>query len=130
MRTIRLALGNSALLALMLGHFTNDTFAGVLPMLYPMMKDRFDLSNAEVGLATLAYTSASSLSQPLFGFLADQHRKSWYASAALVWGTVWVAVYGFAGSWPLFLSLAFLAGIGSGAYHPLGASSAAAVTDE
>jgi hypothetical protein len=42
----------------MLGHFTNDTFAGVLAILYPILKLRFNLSNAEIGFATLAYTSA------------------------------------------------------------------------
>ena len=130
MRSVRLALGNAALLTLMLGHFTNDTFAGVLPMLLPVMKERFALSNAALGLATLAYTSAASLSQPFFGYLADRHGRRWYASATLLWGSIFVGLYGFAGSWPVFLTLAFLAGIGSGAYHPLGASNAAGVTDE
>lgn len=130
MGSLRLALGNAALLTLMLGHFTNDTFAGVLPMLFPTIKDRFGLTNGEVGIATLAYTSASSLSQPFFGYLSDRHGRRWYASTTLVWGATFVAAYGFAGSYSVFLLLAFLAGIGSGAYHPLGASNAAAVTDE
>lgn len=129
MRSLRLALNNAALLTLMLGHFTNDTFAGMLPILVPVMKDRFDLSNASLGLATLAYTSASSLSQPFFGYLSDRHSRRWYASATLIWGAIFVGLYGFAGSWSTFLLLAFLAGIGSGAYHPLGASNASAVTD-
>lgn len=128
MRPLRMAMGNAALLTLMLGHFTNDIFAGVLPMLYPIMKNRFDLSNAEVGLATLAYTGASSLSQPFFGYLSDHHSRRWYASATLIWGSAFVSLYGFASNFPMFLTLAFLAGIGSGAYHPLGASNAAAIT--
>ena len=130
MRSVRMALGNAALLALMLGHFTNDTFGGVLPMLFPPMKERFDLSNAEIGLVTLAYTSAASLSQPFFGYLSDRHSRRWYAPATLVWGALFVASYGFAESYGMFLALAFLAGVGSGAYHPLGASNAAAVTDK
>ncbi len=130
MRSLRMAIGNAALLTLMLGHFTNDIFAGVLPMLFPIMKNRFDLSNAEVGLATLAYTGASSLSQPFFGYISDHHGRRWYASATLIWGSAFVSFYGYASSFSLFLSLAFLAGIGSGAYHPLGASNAAAVTTD
>ena len=56
----------------MLGHFTVDMFGGLLPVLYPIMSDRFDLSNADIGFIALAYTAASSLSQPLFGYLADR----------------------------------------------------------
>lgn len=123
-------LSNGALLTLMLGHFTNDLMGGVLPMLYPSMKDRFDLDNAAVGLVTLSYTSASSLCQPLFGYLSDRFGRHWFVPVPLVWGSCFVALYGFAGSYGAFLALAALAGVGSGAYHPLGASNAAGVTSD
>ena len=126
MRVLR----NPALLTLMLGHFTNDLFAGVLPMLYPLMKDRFTLDNATIGLATLAYTGTASLSQPFFGHLVDRGGRRWYAPVILLWGAAFVSAYGFAESFPLFLVLAALAGIGSGAYHPLGATNAAAISEE
>ena len=125
-----LALRNRALLVLMLGHFTNDMLAGVLPMLYPVMKERFDLTNAGVGLVTLAYTGMSSLTQPVFGFFSDRYGRRWFASAALLWGVTFVALYGFAPSFPVFLAFAALAGVASGAYHPLGASNAAIVADD
>src|SRR5688500_11592715 len=104
----------------MLGHFTNDMFAGVLAVLFPTFKDRFDLSNAGVGLVTLAYTGMASLTQPLFGHLVDRHGRRWYASATLLWGAACAAGYGFAPSYGVLLLLAALAGIASGAYHPLG----------
>ena len=128
--SLGLALKNRALLALMLGHFTNDMFAGVLPVLFPTVKERFDLTNAGVGLITLAYTAMASLTQPLFGYLVDRHVRRWYASATLLWGAACVAGYGFAPSYPTLLLLAALAGVASGAYHPLGAANAAAVTDD
>jgi FSR family fosmidomycin resistance protein-like MFS transporter len=123
-------LANGALVTLMLGHFTNDMFGGVLPMLYPSTKERFDLGNGQIGLITLAYTGTSSLSQPFFGYLSDRHGRRWHAPAMLVWGAGWVSLYGFAGSYALFIALAALAGLASGAYHPFGASNAAAVSDE
>jgi FSR family fosmidomycin resistance protein-like MFS transporter len=124
-----LVVKNRALLVLMLGHFTNDTFAGVLAILYPVLKLRFGLSNAEIGFATLAYTGASSLTQPLFGHLSDNHTRRWYAPLAIAWGACFVALYGFVPTFPLFLLCAGMAGIASGAYHPIGATNAAAVTD-
>ena len=56
----------------MMGHFTVDMFGGLMPVLYAIMADEFDLSNADIGLIALAYTAASSLSQPLLGYLADR----------------------------------------------------------
>ena len=123
-------LHNRALLTLMLGHFTNDTFGGVLTILLPVVKDRFDLSNASVGLVVLAYTAASSLSQPLFGHLSDRYPRRWFAPASLLWGATFVSAYGFAPNFGVFVLLAALAGVGSGAYHPLGAANASAVTDD
>ncbi|MDP9365376.1 MAG: MFS transporter, partial [Chloroflexota bacterium] len=130
MRSVRLALANGALLTLMLGHFTNDMLGGTLPLLLPEMKERFGLSNAAVGLVPLAYTGMASLTQPLFGFFSDRYGRRWFASAALLWGASFVALYGFAPSYPIFLAFAALAGVASGAYHPLGASNAALVSDD
>ncbi len=130
MSSMALALRNRALLVLMLGHFTNDMFGGVLPMLFPTMQGRFDLSNAQVGLAATAYTGMASLTQPLFGHLVDRWDRRWFASVVLLWHVVFVAAYGFAPSWPVFLLFAGLAGIASGAYHPLGASNASLVSDD
>jgi len=119
-----------ALVVLMLGHFSNDMQAGVLPMLFPLMKLQFGLSNAELGLVTLAFTAASSLTQPLFGYFSDSHGRRWFVPVTLIWGAVCAACYGFVGSYAAFLALAALGGVGSGAFHPLGASNAAAVSSD
>jgi len=128
--SLRLALGNAALLTLMLGHFTNDMLGGVLTLLLPTMKERFELSNAAVGLVPLAYTGMASLTQPLFGFVSDRYGRRWFASAALLWAASFVALYGFAPSYPALLLCAALAGVASGAYHPLGASNASIVSED
>ena len=124
----RLLLLYGPLLTLMLGHFTNDLLGGVLPILVPRAKDAFSLSNAEVGLIVLAYTGAASLSQPLFGYICDRFPRRWFAPVALVWGGTFAAGWALAPTYQTLLVLAFLAGIGSGAYHPFGATNAAAVT--
>ena len=111
-------LANGAFLTLMLGHFTNDLMGGVLPMLFPDFKARFDLDNAAVGGITLAYSSASSLSQPLFGYISDRFGRRWFVPIPLVWGACFISLLGFADSFGMILILAALAGIGSGAYHP------------
>lgn len=119
---------NRALFVLMLGHFSNDMLGGVLPMLFPLMKVQFALNNAQLGLVTLAFTASSSLTQPIFGYFSDTYGKRWFVPATLLWGAACAACYGFVSSYLMFIVVAALAGIGSGAFHPLGASNAAAVS--
>ncbi len=120
---------NRPLLTLMLGHFMVDMYVGILPVLYPLLTGRFDLDLKTVGLVTLAYSGTASLAQPLFGWLADRYGTR-YIGLALIWTAVMFAMIGFAPTFPILVALAAAAGIGSGAYHPLGSLNAAAVIPE
>ena len=113
-------LSNGKLLTLMLGHFTVDSYVGVLPVLYPLLIGRFRLSFATVGLVSLAYSGMAAVSQPLFGLLADRFGTR-FTGLALAWTALTFSVIGFVNSFPLLLALAFASGLGSGAFHPLGA---------
>lgn len=113
-------LRNRGMAALMLGHFTVDSYAGVLPVLYPVLIGRFHLDLASVGLLSLAYTGMASISQPLFGLVADRWGTR-FVGGALLWTAAWFAALGFMPSFPLLLLAAAVAGLGSGFFHPLGA---------
>ena len=114
----------------MLGHFSNDMQAGVLPMLFPLMKLQFGLSNAELGLVTLAFTAGVLPDAAALRLLLGYPRPRWFVPVTLIWGAVCAACYGFVGSYAAFPALAALGGVGSGAFHPLGASNAAAVSSD
>lgn len=117
---------NRPLLMLMMGHFTIDSHVGLLAILYPLLISRFQLDLATVGLVSLAYSGASSLSQPLFGWYADRNGTN-LIGIALIWTGAMFGLSGFAPTFALVLLSIGLAGLGSGAYHPLGALSASAV---
>ena len=111
----------------MLGHFTVDMYGGILPIMFPTFADQFDLSKQSVGFIALSFTAAASLSQPLFGYVADRWGSRYLAVGSMAWSAIMVGMIGIAPSFPAILILALLAGLGSGAYHPQGASNAAAV---
>jgi FSR family fosmidomycin resistance protein-like MFS transporter len=111
---------NRALVTLMLGHFTVDSYVGLLPVLYPLLIGRFHLSLGTVGLVALAYTGMASISQPVFGLIADRWGTR-FTGLALIWTAVTFAAVGFAPSFPALLAIAFASGAGSGAFHPFGA---------
>lgn len=104
----------------MLGHFTVDSYVGLLPVLYPLLIHRFRLDLETVGLVTLAYSGLASVSQPLFGILADRHGTR-LTGLALAWTAAAFALVGLAPTFPALVLLAGLAGLGSGAFHPFGA---------
>lgn len=104
----------------MLGHLTVDTYVGVIPVLYPVLIGRFNLSLATVGLVSLAYSGMAAISQPLFGVLADRFGTR-LTGLALIWTALTFATVGFVTSFPLLVALAMASGLGSGAFHPLGA---------
>src|SRR5260221_14204520 len=117
---VRVFLRDGKLLTLMLGHLTVDSYAGVIPVLYPILIGRFRLSLATVGLVSLAYSGMAAISQPLFGVLADRFGTR-FTGVALCWTALTFSLLGFVTTFPLLLLLAFASGLGSGAFHPMGA---------
>src|SRR3981081_4920882 len=104
----------------MLGHLTVDSYVGVIPVLFPVLIGRFKLSLATVGLVSLAYSGMAAVSQPLFGLLADRFGTR-LTGLALAWTALTFSLIGFVTSFPLLVVLAFASGLGSGAFHPMGA---------
>jgi FSR family fosmidomycin resistance protein-like MFS transporter len=92
----------------------------VIPVLYPLLIGRFDLNLATVGLVSLAYGGMAAISQPPFGLLADRFGTR-FTGLALAWTAISFALIGFVDNFPLLLVLAMASGLGSGAFHPLGA---------
>jgi FSR family fosmidomycin resistance protein-like MFS transporter len=111
---------NRGLVTLMLGHFMVDSYVGLLPVLFPLLIGRFQLDLATVGLVSLAYSGFASISQPLFGAIADRYGTR-FTGAALLWTATTFAAVGFAPSFPVLVAIAALSGLGSGFFHPLGA---------
>jgi FSR family fosmidomycin resistance protein-like MFS transporter len=106
------------LAALSLAHFLNDVLQSMIPAIYPLIKDAYDLDFTRIGLITLAFQVTSSLLQPLLGYLTD--RKPWpHAMVAGMGSTLlgFIAL-AFAVSYQMVLIAAALVGLGSAVFHP------------
>ncbi|MFY4821866.1 MFS transporter [Aliarcobacter butzleri] len=57
------------------GHFTNDTMQSLMIAVYPMLKNDFSLTFAQIGLITLVYQLSASILQPLVGLFTDRYHK-------------------------------------------------------
>jgi len=117
---------NKPLLILAAGHFTVDMYSGMIPVLFTAFRDKFDIDLGTVGLISLAYTGMASVSQPIFGMLADRYGTR-FTGFAQIWTSLLFATLGFIPSFPMLLVVAGFAGLGSGWFHPFGALNANAV---
>ena len=53
-----------------ISHFLNDMIQSIIPSIYPIVKDKFDFSFAQIGIITLVFQMTSSILQPLQGLYA------------------------------------------------------------
>ena len=63
------------LLMVSITHLLNDMMQSVIPAVYPLLKEKFDFTFAQIGLITLVFQLTSSLLQPVAGLLADRHPR-------------------------------------------------------
>ena len=111
-----------AILFVSLGHMLLEVFHQYLPVIYPLLLPKFDLSFAQVGAVALVATTASSVAQPVFGYFTDRWDARRVAALGVLWLGLWMGLVGLAGNYWLLLGIVALAGLGSAAFHPAGAA--------
>lgn len=122
---MRPLLKNITLWSLTLGHFSVDMLAGALPIVVGLyLKDSLLLSLAQIGLLIGAFKMTSSLTQPIFGYLSDRYGGRWFAVGGVLWIAIFMGAMGYMPTFATALTMAMLAGFGSAAFHPQGASGA------
>jgi FSR family fosmidomycin resistance protein-like MFS transporter len=123
---------NRLFLAVAFGHMFTDVLNATGPVLLAVLAAPLALSKTQIGLALTLYAFAGSLSQPLFGWLADRSGRRMVALAGI--GMLWMALcyvgVALAGSWALLMAFFVLAALGSGLFHPIGTASAAGAERE
>jgi FSR family fosmidomycin resistance protein-like MFS transporter len=108
-------------------HGVNDAYSAFVAPLLPRLMDRLDLSIALAATVAMAYSIASSLLQPILGYLSDRYGRRMFLVVGPLVSGVFVSSLGLAPTfWTLMLVLA-LGGLGSAAFHPPGASYAVRV---
>lgn len=112
------------LYALSFGHFTADLNSGAVAALLPLLQLRFGLDYRSVALAILVSNVTSSVIQPIFGQMADRVYLPYLPPLALLLASTGSALYAVAPTYPIFLVLVAVAGIGVSAFHPPSAAAA------
>src|SRR5690348_2961100 len=121
LRPARAAVPASALgvlLTLSLSHLLNDSIQALIPAVYPLLKQTFGLSFAEIGLITLTFQMTGSIFQPLVGLYTDRKPKPYSLVAGMGVTFMGLVILALATSYHLVLVAAGMIGLGSAIFHP------------
>ncbi|MDU4961997.1 MAG: MFS transporter [Sporomusaceae bacterium] len=100
------------------GHMVADLSPGALYVALPFLKAKFALSYAQVSAVVLMQNVASSISQPVFGYLSDRKHCPWIMPAGCMITGIFMAASLLAPSYYLVMVCTAISGLGNSAFHP------------
>ncbi|SEO24923.1 MFS transporter, FSR family, fosmidomycin resistance protein [Paracoccus alcaliphilus] len=99
-------------------HMVNDVMQSMLSAIYPLLREEFSLSYAQIGVMTFAFQVTASLLQPVVGLVTDRHPQPRSLPVGMISTFCGVLLLAYAGSYSMLLAGAMLVGIGSSVFHP------------
>jgi FSR family fosmidomycin resistance protein-like MFS transporter len=108
----------SIILALGFSHLLNDMIQSLVPALYPMIKENYGLSFAQIGLITLTMQIVSSMLQPVVGLVADHRPQPYSLAAGMCVTLVGLLLLANADHYLTLVLAAAMVGAGSAVFHP------------
>ena len=106
---------------LVLAHTATDINQGAIPVLLPFFIAEHHISYAAAASIVFAINIASTVAQPIFGYLSDRHSRPWLIPVAMLCAGIGVSLTGWVPNFGLGVLVVGLAGLGMAAFHPEGA---------
>lgn len=108
----------SILFIISFSHFINDLLQAVIPSVYPLFKEKFNLSFAQIGMITFTYQLTASILQPFVGMYTDKKSKPYSLIVGMSFTLLGLFFVSIASSFTYLLIAVSLIGIGSSIFHP------------
>ncbi len=106
------------LVSLSFCHLLNDLIQSLIPALYPLFKQEFNLDFAQIGIITLAFQMTASLLQPTVGFYTDKKPQPFSLAFGMCSTLIGLLLLSVAHNYVAILFAASLVGTGSAIFHP------------
>ncbi len=106
------------LISLSTCHLLNDMNQSLVPSLYPILKQSYQLDFGQIGLITLAFQLTASMLQPVVGMVTDRRPQPFSLPIAMGCSLVGLLLLAVAHTYGLILFAAALVGMGSSVFHP------------
>ncbi len=108
----------SILFSISFAHLLNDLIQAIIPSVYPILKQDYNLSFSQIGLITFAFQLSASLLQPFVGYYTDKYPKPFSQVYGMLFSLMGVVLLSFANTFYWILLAVVLIGIGSSIFHP------------
>lgn len=108
----------TVLLTIGFAHLLNDMMQSVIPAVYPLLKEKFGFTFAQIGLITLIFQLTSSLLQPVTGRLADRSPRPYSLAIGMCFTLIGLLTLAASPSFGWILMAVGLIGCGSSVFHP------------
>lgn len=106
------------LFAISFSHLLNDTIQSLIPAIYPVVKDSFSLTFAQIGLITLTFQMSASLLQPFVGIYTDRKPQPYSLAIGMGFTLIGLVSLSVSSSFGMLIISVALVGIGSSIFHP------------
>jgi len=106
------------LLAISFSHLLNDTIQSMLSAIYPILKENYSLSFAQIGLITLTLNVTASILQPVVGLYTDRRATPYSLVVGMTFSLAGLLLLSVAWRYGLLLLASGLVGVGSAVFHP------------
>ncbi|WP_316812453.1 MFS transporter [Pedobacter heparinus] len=106
------------LFAISFSHLLNDTIQSLIPAIYPIVKDAYQLSFSQIGLITLMFQMAASLFQPFVGLYTDKKPQPYSLAIGMGFTLIGLITLSLSNGFYFMLLSVALIGTGSSIFHP------------
>ena len=118
MRSSNIKLGMQNITLSTVGHFITDMYPAFIIGIIPLIALKFELSLFEIAAMTSIAQISNSLTQPIFGYLADKKSFKYFMAYGLLAAAVFLSLIAIAPSYYFILIFIFAGSLGVSAFHP------------
>ncbi len=108
----------SILFSISFAHLLNDLIQAIIPSIYPILKESYNLTFTQIGLITFAFQLSASVLQPFVGYYTDKHPRPFSQLYGMVFSLAGIISISFANTFMWIIGSVILIGIGSSIFHP------------
>ncbi|MBC7847799.1 MAG: MFS transporter [Flavobacterium sp.] len=98
-------------------HLLNDLIQGIIPSIYPILKQNYGLTFSEIGLITFAFQLTASILQPFIGYYTDKYPKPYSQVYGMGFTALGIIILSFANNLNWIIVSSIIIGIGSAIFH-------------
>ncbi len=102
------------------GHLSVDILMSSLAVILTALSNEYEIGLAQIGFASLIYTGVGSITQPIFGIIADKLRGRWIGPLSVLWLLICYTFIPLTSTYAQLVGLLAVGALGSAALHASG----------